>query len=255
MARHLELDQDNRQQVKTALRYPLLVLFAIAVAMVVINIFVIPAFSSVFSGFNVDLPLPTRVLLAVSGFMVDYGLLLAALLALGGVGGACYLRTEAGAYRWDRLKLRLPIAGSLIRRATLGRFARSAAMALRSGVPLLQALTLVARAVDNRYVEAHILGMRSGVERGETLTRTAQGTGMFTPLVVQMLSVGEETGQVDDMLEQVAEFYEREVEHDLKRLNTYIEPVLIGAIGGMVLVLALGVFLPMWDLASAARGG
>ena len=113
---------------------------------------------------------------------------------------------------------------------------------------------VVSRAVDNVYIEHHIKEMRTGIERGETLTRTAQNTQMFTPLVIQMLSVGEETGAVDEMLDQVADFYDREVDYDLKNLTSAIEPILIIAIGAMVLVLALGVFLPMWDLIGAAKG-
>lgn len=178
---------------------------------------------------------------------------LGVLLALGVGGLIWYVRTEAGEYRWDRYKLRLPVVGDLVQRATLARFARSFALSMRSGVPLIQALTVVARAVDNAYVAARVLTMRNGIERGESLTRTAATSDLFTPLVLQMLAVGEETGRVDEMMQEVAEFYEREVDYDLKRLSAYIEPVMIIAIGIMVLVLALGVFLPMWDLASAAR--
>jgi len=121
-------------------------------------------------------------------------------------------------------------------------------MALSSGVPIIQAMTVVSRSVDNEFIGDHVLGMRNGIERGESLTRTATVTTMFTPLVLQMLAVGEETGQVDDMLAEVADYYEREVDYDIKTLSASIEPVMIIAIGIMVLILALGVFLPMWDL-------
>lgn len=127
-------------------------------------------------------------------------------------------------------------------------------MSLSAGVPLVQALTVVSRAVDNDYIGDHILNMRNGIERGESITRTAAATGMFTPLVLQMLAVGEETGQVDEMMEEVAGFYEREVDYDIKNLSATIEPVMIVLLGGMVLILALGVFLPMWDLASVSMG-
>lgn len=253
IARHLELDKETRARVKTAMRYPTMVIVAIAVAIGIINVYVIPAFSQVFASFKADLPLATRILLGVSAFTVQYGayLLLAAVAAAVAVAG--YVRTEAGELRWDRLKLRLPIVGGIILRATLARFARSFAMALRSGVPLVQALTVVSRAVDNAYVGEHVRNMRSHIERGETLTRAAVATELFTPLVLQMLMVGEETGQVEDMMQEVADFYEREVDYDLKHLSAYIEPVLLVAVGIMVLILALGVFLPMWDLASVAN--
>lgn len=253
IARHLELDKETRARVKTAMRYPTMVIVAIAVAIGIINVYVIPAFSQVFASFKADLPLATRILLGVSAFTVQYGayLLLAAVAAA--VAVARYVRTEAGELRWHRLKLRLPIVGGIILRATLARFARSFAMALRSGVPLVQALTVVSRAVDNAYVGEHVRNMRSHIERGETLTRAAVATELFTPLVLQMLMVGEESGQVEDMMQEVADFYEREVDYDLKHLSAYIEPVLLVAVGIMVLILALGVFLPMWDLASVAN--
>ena len=127
-------------------------------------------------------------------------------------------------------------------------------MSLSAGVPLVHALTVVSRAVDNDYIGDHILSMRIGIERGDNLTRTASATKMFTPLVIQMLSVGEETGQVDEMLEEVAGFYEREVDYEVKNLSSAIEPIMIVMLGIMVLILALGIFLPMWDMASVSLG-
>jgi MSHA biogenesis protein MshG len=138
-------------------------------------------------------------------------------------------------------------------RATLARFARAFSMALTSGVPLIQAMTVVARSVDNEFIAEYILNMRNGIERGESLTRTATLTNIFTPLVLQMLAVGEETGKVDDLLADVADYYEREVDYDIKNLSSAIEPIMIIIIGIMVLILALGVFLPMWDLATVIR--
>jgi len=254
LSHYLELEKDTRDRIKAALRYPTMVMVAIGVAVAVINIFVIPAFAKVFKGFHAELPWATKILIATSDFAVAYWpyMLVGLMLALVGVRN--YVKTEKGRYQWDKAKLRLPVVGSIIRRATLGRYARSFAMASRAGVPLIQALTVVARAVDNEYVGDRIHHMRNGIERGDTLTRTAAASGMFTPLVLQMLAVGEETGNVDDMMQEVAEFYEREVDYDLKNLSSAIEPILIVAIGAMVLILALGVFLPMWDLAAAARG-
>ena len=177
------------------------------------------------------------------------------LIALAGaiVGFIQYTKTDIGLYQWDKFKLKIPLAGDIIKRATLARFSRAFAMALSAGVPLIQALTVVSRAVDNEFIADHILGMRNGIERGDSITRTATITGMFTPLVLQMLAVGEETGSVDDMLLEVAQYYEREVDYDIKNLSSAIEPILIVAIGIMVLILALGVFLPMWDMAKVVR--
>ena len=163
------------------------------------------------------------------------------------------LKTERGRYLWDKYKLRIPLVGDIILRSTLVRFSRGFNMAYSAGIPLSQALGFTARAVSNNYVGEKIEKIRNGIERGDTLTRSASQAGIFTPLVMQMLAVGEESGSIDTMLEDVAEFYEREVDYDLKNLSSAIEPVLIVIIGGMVLVLALGVFLPMWNLASIAR--
>lgn len=254
LSEYLDREKTTRDQVKSALRYPMFVLLAISVAMVIINIFVIPTFAKVFAGFNAELPLPTRILLGVSDFSVQYWWLLSGVAITAFVSFRYFIKTEQGAFKWDHFKIRVPIMGNIILRATLSRFARAFAMTQRAGVPLIQGLVVVSRAVDNRFVEFHIKAMRTGIERGDTLTRTAQSTEMFTPLIIQMLSVGEETGAVDKMLDQVADFYDREVDYDLKNLTSAIEPILIIAIGAMVLVLALGVFLPMWDLIGAAKG-
>ncbi len=253
LATYLELERDTRNRIKAALRYPSFVLIAIAVAIAAVNIWVIPAFAKVFAGKNMVLPWQTKALLATSDFFVAYWplMLLAVIAAV--IGVRYYVRTDEGRYLWDRMKLRLPIVGDLIHRATMGRFARAFAMSVGSGVPLIQALTVVSRAVDNEYVGSRILSMRNGVERGDTLTRTASATGLFTPLVIQMLAVGEETGAVDHMLAEAADFYEREVDYDLKNLTTAIEPILLIAVGILVLILALGIFLPMWDLTQLTR--
>ncbi len=254
LSEYLDREKMTRDQVKSALRYPMFVLIAISVAMVIINMFVIPTFAKVFDGLNAELPLPTRILLGISNFSVQYWWLLLGLTIAAVVSFQYYIKTETGAFKWDHFKIRVPIMGNIVLRATLSRFARAFAMTQRAGVPLIQGLVVVSRAVDNRFIEFHIKSMRTGIERGDTLTRTAQSTEMFTPLIIQMLAVGEETGAVDEMLEQVADFYDREVDYDLKNLTSAIEPILIIAIGAMVLVLALGVFLPMWDLIGAAKG-
>ena len=253
VTQYLEREKETRERIKTALRYPVFVIIAIGIALAIINIWVIPVFAGLFEKAGVALPWQTRALLAVSGFFVAWWPLM-----LGGIVGGVfilktYIKTESGRYRWDQYKLRIPLIGEIILRATLARFARAFSMALTSGVPLIQAMTVVSRSVDNEFIGEHILNMRNGIERGESLTRTATLTNMFTPLVLQMLAVGEETGQVDELLAEVADYYEREVDYDIRNLSASIEPVMIIIIGVMVLILALGVFLPMWDLATVIR--
>lgn len=254
IAGYLEREKETRNQIKSAMRYPTFVLIAITVAMFIINMWVIPTFAKVFAGFGAELPLATRVLLGTSQFTVDYWYIIVSLVVISVFSFRYYIKTEKGHWQWDRFITRIPIVGSIILRATLSRFARSFSMSLSAGVPLVTGLALVSRAVDNVFVGGHIADMRNGIERGDTLTRTAAATEMFTPLIIQMLAVGEETGNVDEMLNEVADFYDREVDYDVKNLTSAIEPILIVFIGAMVLVLALGVFLPMWDLMSAARG-
>jgi MSHA biogenesis protein MshG len=248
MFHHLEFEQFMRNQVKSALRYPSFVIIAMGIAIVIINLFVIPTFAKVYRGFNAELPLMTRILIGFSDFMVNWWpAMLVGLVALA-LGFRSWLRTDAGRLRWDEIKLRFPVAGKIILKATLSRFARSFALASRSGVPVVQAMTTVAQTVDNDFISGKIEKMREGIERGESVLRTAVSSGVFTPVVLQMLAVGEESGAIDDMMQEVADLYQREVEYDLKSLSAQIEPILIITLGVLVLILALGVFLPMWDL-------
>ncbi len=252
MFNHLEFQDAMRNQVKSALRYPIFVVAAMAIAIVIINLFVIPEFAKVYKGFNAELPAITKLLIGFSNVLIAtwpilLGGLIAAVFAF-----RSYTRTKLGRYAWDRFKLRIPIAGKIVLKATLARFSRSFSLSMRSGVPVVQGLSLVAQTVDNSYVAEKVEKMREGVERGESVLRTAQHAGIFTPVVMQMVMVGEESGALDDMMEEVAEMYQREVEYELKTLGSQIEPILIVCLGILVLILALGVFLPIWDLGQAA---
>ncbi len=250
---YLEFEKFMHEQVKSATRYPSFVIATMAVAMVIINLFVIPAFAKVYKSFNAKLPWMTQWLIDFSNFTVAWW----PLLLLGAVGAffgfGAWTRTRAGKLAWDQFKLRIPIAGKIILKATLARFARSFALASRSGVPLVQALSAVAQTVDNDFIVGKIEQMRAGVERGESVLRTAAATGVFTPVVLQMIAVGEESGTLDDLMQEIADMYQREVEYELKTLSSQVEPILIIGLGGLVLVLALGVFLPIWDLGKAMK--
>ena len=249
---YLEREKTTIDRVKAALRYPTLVLVAVAVAIGVLTVMVIPAFAKVFSSFDMDLPWATRAILSISEFMAAWWPAVLAVLFAGFIGAKFWVRTHRGRLTWDRYKLHLPIVGGIVYRATLARFARSFAMTTRSGVPVTQGLLAVSRAIDNLYLSGKVRGMNTGIQRGEDLTRVATASGMFSPLVLQMLAMGEETGQIEDMMEEAAEFDEREVDYDIDRLGDLIQPVVTVILGVMVLVLALGVFLPMWELTSIA---
>ena len=254
LASSIELERDTRKRVKQATRYPMMVVSAITAALIVVNFFVIPAFASVFAKFGADLPLPTKILITTSNFLINYGWGVAAVLIAGLVAFARWIKTPQGRYKWDSFKLKVPLIGPLFELIALSRFSRNFAMMLKAGLPVTTALTLVADAVSNAYIGQSVADMRTGIERGDTLLRTARASGMFSPLVMQMIAVGEETGSVDTLLEDVADFYDEEVDYSLKRLSESIEPILLVFMGIMVLILALGVFLPMWNLGAAALG-
>lgn len=250
---HLEMERDTRKKVSSALRYPTLVISAIFIAVMVVNIFVIPSFSKVFAKFGADLPIATQILLATSNFFLNYWWLILGVMIVAIVGGYKYVHTPEGEFQWDKFKLKLPLVGNLLNRIALSRFTRTFSMLFSAGVPILQALDVSAEAVGNRYIESHVKDMRHGIERGDSLSRTANASGMFTPLILQMIAVGEESGAVDKLLLDVSEFYDEETEYDVQNLSAAIEPIMLVFMGGLILVLALGIFLPLWDLGAAAR--
>ena len=252
LAQYTEREKETRQRVQSALRYPSFVLVAITAAIAIINLFVIPAFADIFSRLGEDLPLATRILIGLSDFMVNYWQVMLGGLAVLALGIRYGVNTEGGRFAWDRTKLRLPVVGPIILKATLSRFARAYTMTARAGVPVLEAMNSVSRALDNAFVGDRVRSMRDRLERGEAMVTAAHSAGLFTPLVLQMIAVGEETGRVQELMEEVANFYEREVDYALKNLSSSIEPILISFIGIIVLILALGVFLPMWELGAAA---
>ncbi|GAA6153400.1 type II secretion system F family protein [Pseudoteredinibacter isoporae] len=250
IAEYIQQDIDNRKRVSAALRYPSFVVIALSIAIAVVNIKVIPAFAQMYQKFNAQLPWSTKLLIGMSDVFVHYwphmlAVIVGAILLL-----RQHLKTDVGQRQWGRLKLRLPIIGSIIKQASMARYARGLALMLRSGVPINQSLGLVAAAMDNLYLSEQVLQIRRSVERGDSLLQAHGGVGIFTPLVLQMIAVGEESGRVEELLDEVALFYEEEVDYDLKRLSAKIEPIMIVVMAAFVMVLALGIFLPMWDMLS-----
>ena len=252
MADYIDRNRRITQNIKTALRYPTTVIAFIAIAIGIVNVFVIPQFASFFETNKLELPWQTVLLLNTSNFFVDYWLYLAVALIAAFAGFKHYINTVAGRYKWHRLIVRAPVIGEILHRSFMARFARSFSMAYGAGVPIVQAMGVISRSIGNDYIAGHVNGMREGIERGEALTRTANATGMFTPVVMQMFAVGEEAGNLDEMMTFIADFYEEEVDYDVKTLSDKIEPLIYVAVGGLVLILALGIFVPMWDVAQLA---
>ena len=246
-----ELDTQNR--IKVATRYPILTMIALAGAFILLVTFVIPRFASLFSQFKTDLPLPTKILLGVSYAIQHYwyfcliGLGILVFLFLK------YISTPRGRYRWDSFKLKFPILDKLFLAIVMSRFSRTTSVLTRSGVPILQVLELVSRTVGNAVVAAELETIATSVREGKGLSIPMSQSGIFSPMVLQMVAIGEETGKIDELLMKVADYYDQQSDFMIKNLTTLIEPIFIVALGAMVLIMALGIFLPMWNLASLFR--
>jgi MSHA biogenesis protein MshG len=248
LCEYLGHDQDVQDRVKSAVRYPLIVVAAIAAAVTIITVFVIPNFAPLFKALGNDIPWPTRVIMGTSDFVRHHGAAVISAAVIAFFAFKRHIATEAGRYQWDRFKLKVPVLGELLHQSVLSRVTRSLSISIEAGLPMIQALTLLSRSAGNEFLAEQLIRLRDAVERGEPLSRAAAATGIFPPLVLQMVLVGEETGELTRLLEEVSGFYQREVDYRLKNLTAMLEPLLIVAVGGMVLILALGVFLPMWNL-------
>ncbi len=248
LGEYLSQDQDVQDRVTAAMRYPIIVVIMIGLAVAVITVFVIPKFAPLFKILGDDIPWPTLLIMNTSSFVTHHGILLVGSIIGAVVGIRRWIGTRAGRYRWDGAKLKIPVLGTLISQAILSRVTRSLSISLQAGLPMIQALTLLSRSAGNEYLAERLLRLRDAVERGDTLSRAASASGIFPSLVLQMMAVGEETGELVRLLDEIAGFYQREVDYRLKNLTALIEPILIVGVGGMVLILALGVFLPMWNM-------
>ena len=250
---YLSMDQEVRDRVKSAIRYPITVMIGIAMAISIITIFVIPNFAPIFRTLGDNIPLPTRIIMGTSDFVINHWPMLIFMMVAAAAAISSYVKTDKGRFRWDRLKLQIPVTGIIVRNAALSRITRSLAISLEAGLPMNETLRTVSGAIGNTYLSEKMLHLSTGIEHGESLSRTANSAGLFTPLVLQMIALGEETGALPELLGESADHYKREVDYDLENLSAALEPILIIAVGAIVLVLALGVFLPMWDMVAAAR--
>ena len=252
LTEYLGQDKEMQDRMKSAVRYPIIVMITISLAIAFLTTFVIPRFAPIFAALGNNIPLPTRIIMGASTLSRDYWWAVLGVIAIVIFAIRQVLDTANGRFQWDRLKLRLPAIGRLTHEAILARLSRSLAISLSAGMPMIQTLAIIARSTGNAFMAEKVLRLRDTVERGEPLSRAASATGMFSPLVLQMMAIGEETGELSELLDEAAGFYEREVDHGLKNLSSAIEPILIVVVGGMVLLLALGIFLPLWEMISQA---
>jgi len=253
LAAMTEREKDTRARIKAATRYPKMVIIAISAAFIVLATFVIPRFAAMFTKFGGILPLPTRVMIGINHIIHNYWYLMLAVTAAIALGFYWYTNTKKGRLSWDGLMLRVPVFGSLFLMITMSRFTHMLGMFMRSGVSILDTLKITSAAVGNTVISREVQKLRESVIGGSGLAQPLKESGIFTPMVVQMISVGEQAGKLDEMMAKVSRYYDLDVEYTIKNLSTLIEPVLIIIIGGMVLFLAMAIFLPMWDMASLFR--
>jgi type II secretory pathway component PulF len=244
----------TQQRVKEATRYPKIVILSLTVAFAVLLTFVIPRFAQIFAQFKTPLPLPTRIMIGINTVFQNYWY-----LVLGAIFGIPillrrYLRTESGRYFWDRLKLRIPVFGPIFLKIALSRFSYTFAMLNRSGIPILQTLEITSTTINNINLSQSIEEISRNVREGRSLADAMRETEKFTPLIIQMVSVGESSGTLESMLMRITEYYDIEVDNLIKKMSTYIEPFLTLFLGVVVLSLALAVFLPWWNMAKLFRG-
>ncbi|MEA3018819.1 MAG: type pilus assembly protein PilC, partial [Actinomycetota bacterium] len=242
-----------KRKIKSAMTYPVAVLVLVLLIVTAMLIFVVPTFQTLYADLGGTLPLPTRLLLMVSKFVTKFAPLIVIAEGAAVFAFRKWLASDSGRARWDAFKLKMPIFGKLVHKTALTRFARTFAVLLRSGVPILEALEITSETVNNTVVAAAIKDTQTGVKRGESAAARLKEHAIFPPMVVQMLAVGEETGAVDTMLEKVAEFYDQEIEATVDALTSLLEPLLIvvmgGAVGGMVVAL----YMPMFQIINLVK--
>jgi len=243
-----ERQEEIKSQIKSATTYPAIALSVLGIAFVVLVTFVIPKFVRIFSQFKTELPLPTRFLIGLNFFISNFWYVIIIVL-VGMVMGARFLiKTPKGRFFWDKLMIRIPVAGPLILKIALSRFARAAGTLTKTGISIIQVLDLARESVENSVLNQAISDISSRVVQGKNLSLAMRESGVFPPLVVQMVSSGEQTGQLGEFLLFISDYYDTQVKYDLKNLITYIEPILIIVLSAAVLFIALAVFLPMWSL-------
>jgi type IV pilus assembly protein PilC len=254
LATYIEKAVKLKGEVKSAMIYPVAVIVIAVVVVGAILWKVIPTFATLFAGLGAQLPLPTRVVIALSDLLVAWGWLL--LLVLGGIGYGIkqYYATPGGRKTMDSMLLRAPILGGIIRKVAVARFCRTLSTLLASGVPILDGLDITARTAGNAVVEEAIQTTRTGIERGETVSGPLRETNVFPPMVVQMINVGETTGALDAMLSKIADFYEEEVDSAVAGLLTLLEPVMIAFLGVVVGGIVIAMYMPIFDLISKLTG-
>jgi len=250
-----EYEEETRSRIKSATLYPQIVVGLLVVAFGVLVTFVLPKLTGFYAQFNATLPLPTRILIGLNDLVQHYGLLVLALIVAAIYGIRRYIKTESGGLLWDRFKLKSPVFGPIFLKVALSRFARIYGTLNKSGLPVLQSLEIVESTVGNKVIAHVVSNIRDGAREGRGLVEPMKMSGVFPPSIIQMVSIGEKTGQMDEMMAKISEYYDRDVDYAIRNLSKSIEPFLLVVIGAAILFLALAIFMPWWNMASVFKGG
>lgn len=248
VASFLESSNRLRAKVKSAMMYPTVVICVALIISTGLIVFIVPTFAKMFAGFGADLPAPTQMLLNTSNFIRGYWYIVTAIIAAAIYSLRRYGRTEKGAYMFDMLRLRFPLLGKLVRKIAITRFSSTFAQLMSSGVPIIQAMTIVGVATGNKVIGKAILDARASVEQGNTVSDTLKSNKEFPPMLIHMLSAGEQTGKMEEMLSKLAEFYQEEVDTMLEGLTSMLEPLLMVVIGVMIGGIVLAMFMPIFKM-------
>jgi type II secretory pathway component PulF len=251
----LEFQMKTKEMLKSAMRYPVFVVVTLAIAFVILVNVVVPKFAPIFKNAKVALPLPTQILLLINDIFQNYAIATVVVAFVLAASFLLYKRTTAGTYMFDRFKLWLPLIGNIILKISMGRFAFILENTVRAGIPIIKTLDIVSRSVGNEYVAEKVREIAVSIEKGRGIARPLKDAKIFPPLVIHLVATGEETGSLEEMLHEVSVHYDREVTYSVARLSAWIEPVLTVGLAGMVLFLALAIFMPWWDMMRAMRGG
>ncbi len=249
-----KFESQTRDKIRSATLYPSITLVSLMIAFIVVTTFVVPKFSTIFEGRGQKLPLPTVILLTINDIVRHHWMESLAVIGALIFAVKAYIATKQGRYNWDALKLKIPVIGKLVFFLQLSRFSKILAELLKTGVPILQALQLVSDTINNKVIEKALIAVQKSVNEGKGMSAAMKTTGVFTPMVVQMVEVGEQSGRTDELLGYVAGYYEDQANNLIKNFSTLIEPILLVFLGGMVTLLALGVFMPVWELSTVVQG-
>ncbi len=245
-----EHDETIRLRIKSSTRYPIIVVIAMIIGFVVLTILVVPRYAKIYEQYTTALPLPTQILLWINYAVTKLWWLLIIIGIAARFLFKQYINTKTGRFAWDSLKLKVPVFGPLLLKLSISRFTRITGTLMRSGIPILKILDIASGSTGNEVVSKAITNIRDNVMEGKGIAEPMKVSGLFPPIVTQMVSVGEETGKLDDLLIHVSNYYDEQVDYTINNLTSLIEPILIFVLGLAVLFMALGIFLPMWNLMS-----